>query len=127
MKYSRLFLIAVLLAVFCSCQKKETEAERKAEIERQVQERLAAEHQAQDQTALVDRVAALEAQKTAADEPNVAGNRPNDSDEDQARGGGDNVDNSRSGGDQDDIYSTFSDRLQPYGVWLDTEMYGYVW
>ena len=37
--------VIISLAIFCSCQKQQTEEERKTEIERQVQERLAAERQ----------------------------------------------------------------------------------
>src|SRR4029450_11627839 len=42
----------ICLAIFCSCQKQQTEEERKTEIERQVQERLASERQAQNEQQL---------------------------------------------------------------------------
>ncbi len=55
-----------LLALFCSCQKQQTEAERNAEIELQVNQRLAAEHQAEEQQQqLAQRQAELDAREKA--------------------------------------------------------------
>jgi hypothetical protein len=49
----KLFALPVIVAVaiFCSCQKHPTEAEIQARIEQEVQRRLAAEHEAQEQEA----------------------------------------------------------------------------
>src|SRR5437870_13769990 len=47
--------VAVALPIFSSCQKEQTEAERKAEIDREVQQRLDAEHQAQEKEQLGQR------------------------------------------------------------------------
>src|SRR3954471_8893147 len=52
MKKLLCFSALAAITVFCSCQKKQTEAERNAEVERKVQERLAAERQAQEQEKL---------------------------------------------------------------------------
>jgi hypothetical protein len=48
-------LFAALAAFVSSCGKRPTEAERNAEIERQVQERLNAEHRADEQKKLAQR------------------------------------------------------------------------
>jgi hypothetical protein len=63
----KLFSLPVIisLAIFCSCQKQQTEEERKAEVERQVQERLAAERQTQSEQQLAQREADLEAREKA--------------------------------------------------------------
>ena len=45
-----------LLVLLCSCQKQATEAERNAEVERQVNQRLEAEHQAEQQQPLLERL-----------------------------------------------------------------------
>ena len=55
--------IAIALAFFVSCGKQQTEAEKNAEIERQVQQRLAAEHQAEEQQKLAQREADLKARE----------------------------------------------------------------
>ena len=52
MKKLLCFSALAAITVLCSCQKQQTEAERNAEVERKVQERLAAERQAQDQEKL---------------------------------------------------------------------------
>ncbi|PYK41536.1 MAG: hypothetical protein DME60_02815 [Verrucomicrobia bacterium] len=57
--------VIISLAIFCSCQKQQTEEERKAEVERQVQERLAAERQAQTEQQLTQREAELDAREKA--------------------------------------------------------------
>src|SRR5712692_8002506 len=111
-----------LLALFCSCQKQQTEAERNAEIERQVNQRLAAEHQAEEQQRLALRQADLDArEKALANRESAAANTP----QPQA---------SVSLGIRDlyqtpptASYSTFYVRLEPLGVWRETSTYGYVW
>jgi Flp pilus assembly protein TadB len=50
-------LMIICLAIFCSCQKQQTDEERNTEVERQVQERLAAERQAQSEQQLAQREA----------------------------------------------------------------------
>src|SRR4051812_18897492 len=52
MKKLLCFSALAAITALCSCQKQQTEAERNAEVERKVQERLAAERQAQEQEKL---------------------------------------------------------------------------
>ena len=52
MKKLLYFSVLAAITFLCSCQKQQTEAERNAEVERKVQERLAAERQAQAQDKL---------------------------------------------------------------------------
>ncbi|HXA09985.1 MAG TPA: hypothetical protein VNW28_08385 [Chthoniobacterales bacterium] len=58
-------LFAALAAFVSSCGKRPTEAERNAEIERQVQERLNAEHRADEQKKLAQRQAEPDAREQA--------------------------------------------------------------
>ena len=130
MKPILVLTLATALLTF-GCQKQESEAERKAEIERQVQERLAAERQAQDQQRLsqgqVDldkRVQDLEsAQNATATPAERVSERPerdsSGSDEDRMR--------EEPGGGASASYSTFYTRLEPEGDWIETSNYGYVW
>src|SRR6266513_1342100 len=55
----------IAVATLVSCQKQQTEAEKNAEVERQVQERLAAEHQTQQEQQLNQRQADLDAREKA--------------------------------------------------------------
>src|SRR2546430_7248358 len=66
-------LAAITLATLVSCQKQQSEAEKNAEIERQVQQRLAAEHQADQEKTLAQRESDLDArEKALADQENQA-------------------------------------------------------
>jgi hypothetical protein len=66
MKQIFLFSLLAALGLFVSAsQKQQGEAERNAEIERQVQQRLDAEHQAEEQQKLVQRQAELDAREQA--------------------------------------------------------------
>ena len=90
MKKFSVFPLIAALAFFVSCQKQQTEEERKAEVERQVQDRLAAERVdaekqrlAQEQAnlearekAVADREAAAAATTTPAEEPAATPRRP---------------------------------------------------
>src|SRR5436190_7164168 len=76
MKKFSVFPLIVAMAFFVSCQKQQTEEERKAEVERQVQDRLAAERMeaeklrlAQQQTDLDAREKALANRETASPTP----------------------------------------------------------
>ena len=117
----RIFIVplAIFLAVFCSCQKQQTEEERNAEIERRVEQRLASERQAQTEQELAERQAELKAREKAlaekqqvtaqaaatvsAETPLHAAKQPTAS------------------------YSTFHNKLEPYGAWRETSNYGFVW
>ncbi len=116
------FLAIGLLAFFSSCQKQQTEAERKIEVERQVQQRLDAEHQAEQQQQLAQRQADLDArEKTLATKENAAANTPQP-ETSVVRGERDLSQTSPTAS-----YSTFYNRLEPLGVWRETSTYGYVW
>ena len=124
------FYLPALLAItlFCSCQKPQTEAEKNAEIERKVQERLTAEHQAQEQERLTQaqvdldqRIKDLENQKKAAPAPVRAAQAESENERAPRR----MPDDSDNGANAD--YSTFYTRLEPQGEWRETSNYGYVW
>ncbi len=121
-------LLAALALSATACQKQQTEAEKNAEVERQVQERLNAERSADDRQKMAERQAALEArinalaaaQKKA---PATATLAPNEPSSTPARV------SSASDADADadtGSYSTFYRKLEPYGDWMETNDYGYV-
>jgi hypothetical protein len=118
--------VIISLAIFCSCQKQQTEEERKAEVERQVQERLGAERQAQSEQQLAQREADLEAREKAlaAEKERVAESAPV-AEALQTPLQSSRTDN--SGNVATASYSTFYRKLDPYGVWRETPNYGYVW
>jgi hypothetical protein len=118
--------VIISLAIFCSCQKQQTEEERKAEIERQVQERLAAQGQTQREQQLAQREADLEArEKASAAEKERAAEKAPDAEALQTPLQPSRTDT--SGDVPTASYSTFYRNLEPYGVWRETSNYGYVW
>jgi len=126
MKKLFVFPAVVVLAGLISCQKQQTEAEKNAEVERQVQERLAAEQQAEQQQQLTQRQADLEArEKALADKEKAAGSAPVR----RGRSESESVTQPRavSGARPTSGYSTFYTKLEPYGGWIETSDYGYVW
>lgn len=122
----RNFLLA-LVAVFGlslgACQKQPSDAERNAEIERQVQERLKAEHQAEEQTKLAQRQAELDArEKAAADREDQLAATATPSAPAAATPESSAEDNEA----ESSSYATFYRKLDPYGDWMETGDYGYV-
>ena len=120
------FSAVIALAALGSCQKQQTEAEKNAEVERQVQERLAAEHQAEQQEQLSQREADLQArEKALAEKENTAAATPAPREQSEPEP----VTRSRavSGARPTSGYSTFYTKLDPYGAWFETSDYGYVW
>jgi len=110
------------LTGFVSCQKQQTEEERKAEIDRQVEQRLAAEHQAQEKENLAQRAAELDArEKALSEKQEVAASTPTP----RPRVASENRAPDRS--EEDAGYNTFYTKLEPYGDWRETSDYGYVW
>ncbi len=122
----RNFLLPLLVAFALgagACQKQQTEAERNAEIERQVQDRLKTERQADDRQKMAERQAALEARinalaaaqkkpsATATPVPNEPAATPAVASSSETETGS---------------YSTFYRKLDPYGDWMETSDYGYV-
>ena len=121
----RIFLLSLLGAVGLSlgaCQKQPTDAERNAEIEQQVQQRLAAARQADDEQKLTERQAELDAREQAlAEKENrpVASATPPAPAATPARA----INASETGSAS---YATFYRKLDPYGDWMETGDYGYV-
>jgi hypothetical protein len=115
-------LFAALGLVVSACQKQQTEAERNAEIERQVQQHLDAEHQAEEQQKLAQRHAELDAREralAAKENQPVATPIPVATEPSSNRPVASNDTESGS-------YSTFYRKLEPYGDWMETGDYGYV-
>src|SRR5256714_11010467 len=116
--------LVIALSIFSSCQKQQTDAERQAEIDRQVQQRLDAEHQAQEKEKLAQREDDLNAREKAfAEKQNTVAKsseresrpprteRPTRTEEQQPTAS----------------YDTFYTQLDRYGDWRETSDYGYVW
>jgi hypothetical protein len=124
----KFFVVPAVIAVatFVSCQKQQTEAEKNADVERQVQERLATEHQAEQQQQLQQQQADLDArEKALAEKENAAAATPAR----RERAEPEPVTRARavSGAGPTSGYSTFYTKLEPHGAWLETADYGYVW
>jgi hypothetical protein len=124
----KFFVVPAVIAVaaLVSCQKQQTEAEKNADVERQVQERLAAEHQAEQQQQLQQQQADLDArEKALAEKENAAAATPARRErvepEPVTRA------SAVSGAGPTSGYSTFYTKLEPHGAWLETADYGYVW
>jgi hypothetical protein len=123
---NKLFVVAVIigLAVFCSCQKPQSDEERNAEIEQQVQQRLTAERQAKAEEELAKQKSELEARDAAlAQKEQATVNVPvaENSQTPLRAPGRDTSEDSPTAS-----YSTFYTGLEPYGVWRETSTYGYV-
>ena len=123
---NKLFVISalVMLTSLCSCQKQQTDAE----IERRVQERLAADRQAQQQQQLDQRQADLDArEKSLADKENSAAATPARSEQTESES---REPISRPRAPREGAittgYTTFYNKLEPYGDWIETGDYGYV-
>ena len=116
---SFLLIMVVAVAPFVACQKRQSDEERKAEVERQVQERLAAEHQQKQAQELAQREASVaareqavkEKQETQASTPAQTALEPQSAPTSQTT----------------DSYSIFYTELEPYGDWIETGDYGYVY
>jgi hypothetical protein len=127
-KYFLLPLIAAL-AFGIACQKQQTDEERRAEVERQVQDRLAAERQAAEKDQLARQKAELEAREQAlaakeaatvappAEEPPVTSTEETTTETSETR----------SETVSTESYGMFYEKLEPYGAWRETADYGYVW
>src|SRR5437016_5242025 len=128
MKKFFVFVALVAVTVLVSCQKQQTEAEKNAEVERQVQERLAAEHQGQQQKELEQRQADLDArEKALAEKENATPAAQNRAEQTESE----SVESrprprEPRGGAITTGYSTFYNKLESYGDWIETGDYGYV-
>ena len=122
--------LAIALTLFASCGKQQTEAEKNAEVERQVQQRLDAQHQTEAQQQLAAREADLAArEKALADQQNATAETPA-LETPAPRNEPAAEENSDSSGDistnENASYDTFYSKLDPYGDWRETADYGYV-
>ncbi|HEY2103255.1 MAG TPA: DUF6600 domain-containing protein [Chthoniobacterales bacterium] len=122
----------LLLSVFVSlvaCQKQQTDEERRAEIDREVQQRLATERQQAQTQQLDQRAAELNAREQALrqDRENAATTREGQDSRSDLRATGENRTSSTRDSEPSGSYSIFYSELEPYGDWLETRDYGYVY
>ncbi|HEV3408740.1 MAG TPA: DUF6600 domain-containing protein, partial [Chthoniobacterales bacterium] len=122
MKILRLLAMAAALALVVSCQKPQSEEERKAEIEREVQARLAAEKQAQEAQRLADQAAELEEREKALAEKEAKGAATPRTTPRVAT-----TKSTPASAKAPKTYDTFYRKLEPYGAWRESADYGYVW
>src|SRR6266496_2803029 len=126
MKKLFIFPAVIVVAALVSCQKQQTEAEKNAEVERQVQERLAAEHQTEQQQQLSQRQADLDArEKALAEKENAPAATPARRERSESEPA--TRPHAVSGARPTSGYSTFYTKLDPYGTWFETSDYRYVW
>jgi hypothetical protein len=118
-----IFFAAGILALFGACQKQQTEAERNAEVERQVSERLAAERQAAEQQRLAQRQDELDARIKALSEQERSAAATTPEPQRPAERSASDISETSPG----PSYSMFYTKLEPLGVWRETSTYGYVW
>lgn len=130
MKKFSLLAITAALALTVSCEKPQSEAERNAQVEREVQQRLATERQAAEQQRLAQQQADLAAREQAlADREAAASATPAATEREEPA-----VTTSRTtasaasstDNDEPSSYDTFYRKLEPYGAWRETSDYGYV-
>jgi hypothetical protein len=116
------FLTMLVLSItFVACQKQQTDEERRAEVDRQVQERLAAERQQQQAQELAQREASVRAREQALKERATA---PSATPEMTSAVENTSAPTTNEG---ENSYSTFYTKLEPYGDWIETDDYGYVY
>jgi len=137
MKKFCIFPVIAALAFFVSCEKPQSEDEKKAEVERQVQERLASERQADEAKRLAQQQADLEAREKALAEkeaaaavatPAVTETPVTQTVQETTRETSERretVDTSKKR--SSNSYGTFYRKLEPHGAWRETSDYGYVW
>lgn len=115
--------ILVLTLILGACQKPAADEQRRAEIEREVQQRLATEHQQQEQQQLAQREADVAARERAAAESERQTPLPTVT---SARSQAPEIAASNET-QPNPSYDLFYTKLEPYGEWLETENYGYVY
>jgi len=122
MKRTLLFSLLATLAVGVgACQKQQTEAERNAEIERQ--QRLHAKGQADDRKKMAQLQAELVARMNALA---AAQKRPAATVTPEAAESASTPTTTFAPDAENGSYSTFYRNLEPYGDWMETGVYGYV-
>src|SRR3954465_4629716 len=129
MKKLLCFSALAAITALCSCQKQQTEEEKNAEVERKVQERLAAERQTQQQQELAQRQADLDTrEKALAEKQNAAAPPAENTEQEDQQTTVESRTRSREPRERSINvgYSTFYNKLEPYGDWIETNDYGYV-
>src|SRR6266850_2527313 len=128
MKKFLMFPAVIAVAALVSCQKQQTEAERNADVERQVQERLAAEHQAEQQQKITQQQTDLDArEKALAEKENAAAAAPSQERRGESEGPGSRIRGPEPRQRAMSVgYTTFYNTLERYGDWIETGDYGYV-
>lgn len=116
---NRIFFSILAAVSIVACQKQPSEEERRAEVDRQVRDRLAAEHQQDQAQQLSQREKDLQAREQALSNKektpeNRTPDRPAVTEEPEQSGA--------AGGS----YSVFYNKLEPYGDWIQTRDYDYV-
>jgi hypothetical protein len=124
--------VIAALAVLVSCQKPQSEEAKKAEVEKQVQERLAAEHQTEEQQRLAQQQADLEVREKALADKEAAAAAAIATVPEVTPSETETVRRNRDTSETSDrrstaSYGTFYRKLEPYGAWRETSDYGYVW
>ena len=123
--------LAAILALG-ACQKQQTEEERRAEIDRQVEQRLAEERKQQDvaqrEADLNAREQALADKQRATATPAAVSRSTSTTTSRQPTSSRSTAENrttrpTRAGGS----YDMFYNRLESHGDWMETDDYGYVW
>ncbi|MDP9098844.1 MAG: hypothetical protein M3N48_07610, partial [Verrucomicrobiota bacterium] len=131
MKKFSVFPLIAALAFFVSCQKQQTEEERKAEVERQVQDRLASERVEAEKQRLAQDQAALEAREKAVADRESAAAATAPPSQGPATTPRRPVVTARTETHKEKrstaSYGMFYQKLDPYGEWRETNDYGYVW
>ncbi|MBA2241621.1 MAG: hypothetical protein H0W04_01845 [Chthoniobacterales bacterium] len=127
MKLSSYSFLAAAVLLVVSCQKPQNEADRNAQIEQEVQQRLAAERQADEQQRLARQQAELEAREKAIAEKEAAAQRTTTTT--ITATATPRSDSRVASGEQSETrsYDTFYRKLDPYGAWRETSDYGFVW
>jgi len=126
-KFCILPLVAAL-AFFVSCQKQQTEEEKRAEVERQVQDRLTTERRADEANRLAQQKAELDAREKALANKEVATTTTTPAVE---RSTVTRTETTRQRPERRSettaTYGSFYQKLEPYGAWRETADYGFVW
>jgi hypothetical protein len=121
MKIFSWLTIVAACAFLISCEKPANDVDRNAQVEKEVQARLDAEHQTQEQQRLAQQQADLDArEKALAAKEAVPANTPESRIASPER-------DSSSEEHAPQSYDTFYRKLEPYGAWRESADYGYVW
>ncbi|MEP7070760.1 MAG: DUF6600 domain-containing protein [Verrucomicrobiota bacterium] len=122
----KLFLIVLTGAALFSCQKQQTDQERQAEVERQVQDRLAKEHQQEQAEQLSQREADVATREQTLRTPETFPATPAATAVPEERAEP-VIASGRREAEPRKSYNMFYEKLEPYGDWVETSDYGYVY